>query len=49
MFVNIHFTMICDNMYAGITVECSDVIIDLNGHTIGMSEEFYLQQRFLVF
>jgi len=32
--------------FSGITVECSDVVIDLGGHTVGMSEEFYLQQRF---
>eukprot|EP00486_Rosalina_sp_Unknown_P000394 CAMPEP_0201564468 /NCGR_PEP_ID=MMETSP0190_2-20130828/2768_1 /ASSEMBLY_ACC=CAM_ASM_000263 /TAXON_ID=37353 /ORGANISM="Rosalina sp." /LENGTH=454 /DNA_ID=CAMNT_0047980673 /DNA_START=491 /DNA_END=1851 /DNA_ORIENTATION=- len=32
--------------FTGITVECDDVVIDLNGHTVGMSEEFYLQQRF---
>eukprot|EP01084_Bolivina_argentea_P286091 490715_1 len=32
--------------FTGITVECSDVIIDLNGFSIGMSYEFYIQQRF---
>ncbi len=31
---------------SGISVECSDVIIDLNGNSISMSEKFYLQQRF---
>ena len=31
--------------FAGITVECDDVIIDLNSHTIEMSDEFYYQQR----
>ncbi len=28
---------------AGITIECN-----LNKHSIGMTKEFYLQQRFLV-
>ena len=32
--------------FTGITVETSNVIIDLNGFEIGMSDEFYLQQRF---
>ena len=32
--------------FAGISVETSYVSIDLNGHSIAMSPEFYLQQRF---
>ena len=32
--------------FAAITVECNDVVIDLNGHEIGMSEVFNLQQNF---
>eukprot|EP00485_Elphidium_margaritaceum_P009873 CAMPEP_0202685912 /NCGR_PEP_ID=MMETSP1385-20130828/1730_1 /ASSEMBLY_ACC=CAM_ASM_000861 /TAXON_ID=933848 /ORGANISM="Elphidium margaritaceum" /LENGTH=1663 /DNA_ID=CAMNT_0049340385 /DNA_START=133 /DNA_END=5121 /DNA_ORIENTATION=- len=32
--------------FAGISVECSDVVIDLQGHSIEMSPAFYLQQRF---
>ena len=32
--------------FKGITVETSNVIIDLNGYTVGMSQEFYIQQRF---
>ena len=31
--------------FAGITIECSDVIIDLNGHTLKQSIEMYYQQR----
>ena len=31
--------------FTGISVETSDVIIDLNGFEIAMSKEFYLQQR----
>eukprot|EP00486_Rosalina_sp_Unknown_P011624 CAMPEP_0201591958 /NCGR_PEP_ID=MMETSP0190_2-20130828/189984_1 /ASSEMBLY_ACC=CAM_ASM_000263 /TAXON_ID=37353 /ORGANISM="Rosalina sp." /LENGTH=966 /DNA_ID=CAMNT_0048050509 /DNA_START=186 /DNA_END=3086 /DNA_ORIENTATION=- len=32
--------------FAGISIETSYVDIDLNGHSIGMAPEFYLQQRF---
>ena len=32
--------------FAGISVECDDVVIDLNGHTIAQGNYFYLQQRF---
>ena len=32
--------------FAGITIESDDVIIDLNQHSMEMSYEFYLQQRF---
>eukprot|EP01084_Bolivina_argentea_P173383 300293_1 len=32
--------------FAGITIECNDVIINLNGYSISMIKEFYLQQRF---
>eukprot|EP01084_Bolivina_argentea_P014966 27983_1 len=32
--------------FAGITIECDNVIIDLNGHNIEMDYTFYLQQRF---
>jgi len=32
--------------FAGISVETSNVIIDLNGHSLEMSPAFYLQQRF---
>jgi len=32
--------------FAGIAVECDDVIIELNGFTISQKFEFYLQQRF---
>jgi len=32
--------------FTGVTVETSNVVIDLNGFEIGMSDEFYLQQRF---
>ncbi len=32
--------------FSGITIETSNVIIDLNGFEISMSNEFYLQQRF---
>eukprot|EP00484_Ammonia_sp_Unknown_P011181 CAMPEP_0197073724 /NCGR_PEP_ID=MMETSP1384-20130603/210752_1 /TAXON_ID=29189 /ORGANISM="Ammonia sp." /LENGTH=1715 /DNA_ID=CAMNT_0042512563 /DNA_START=84 /DNA_END=5232 /DNA_ORIENTATION=+ len=32
--------------FAGISVETSDVILDLNGHSLEMSPAFYLQQRF---
>jgi len=31
--------------FAGITVETTDVVIDLNGHTLKMSEFFYYYQR----
>ena len=31
--------------FTGITIEANDVILDLNGFEIGMSREFYLQQR----
>ena len=31
--------------WAAITVEASDVILDLNDHSIAMAEEFYYQQR----
>eukprot|EP01084_Bolivina_argentea_P235765 396610_1 len=32
--------------FTGVTIECSNVVVDLNGFEIGMSDEFYLQQRF---
>jgi len=32
--------------FAGITVECNDVVIDLNGHELAQSQAFYFQQRF---
>eukprot|EP00485_Elphidium_margaritaceum_P007624 CAMPEP_0202695936 /NCGR_PEP_ID=MMETSP1385-20130828/9363_1 /ASSEMBLY_ACC=CAM_ASM_000861 /TAXON_ID=933848 /ORGANISM="Elphidium margaritaceum" /LENGTH=1002 /DNA_ID=CAMNT_0049352021 /DNA_START=118 /DNA_END=3126 /DNA_ORIENTATION=+ len=32
--------------FAGITVECDDVIINLNGFRFEMHRQFYLQQRF---
>ena len=32
--------------FAGISVECKDVVIDLNGHSFSQSEYFYIQQRF---
>eukprot|EP00484_Ammonia_sp_Unknown_P020063 CAMPEP_0197030868 /NCGR_PEP_ID=MMETSP1384-20130603/10007_1 /TAXON_ID=29189 /ORGANISM="Ammonia sp." /LENGTH=1847 /DNA_ID=CAMNT_0042460297 /DNA_START=328 /DNA_END=5871 /DNA_ORIENTATION=- len=32
--------------FTAVTVETSNVVIDLNGFEIGMSDEFYLQQRF---
>lgn len=32
--------------FAAITVECSDVVIDLNGHTLEQSEAHALHQRF---
>jgi hypothetical protein len=32
--------------FAAITVESDNVVLDLNGHTIQMSKEFYLLQRF---
>ena len=32
--------------FAAITVETDNVVIDLNGFTLGMNREFYLQQRF---
>eukprot|EP01084_Bolivina_argentea_P136714 240786_1 len=32
--------------FAGITVECDDVTIDLDGHSMEMAYPFYLQQRF---
>ena len=31
--------------FAGITIECAGVILDLNGHEVRMSKEFYYQQR----
>ena len=31
--------------FAGITIECNDVIIDLNGYELKMSDHFYWQQR----
>ena len=31
--------------FAGITIECSNVVLDLNGHTLRMSDSFYHQQR----
>ena len=31
--------------FAGITVECGEVVIDLNGHTLSQSQNFYYQQR----
>merc|ERR1712129_555811 len=31
--------------WAGITIETSDVILDLNDHTLAMSDAFYYQQR----
>ena len=31
--------------FAGITVEAEDVVLDLNGHRLEMSEYFYYQQR----
>ena len=31
--------------FAGFTIESDDVTIDLNGHEIGMSTAFHLQQR----
>ena len=33
--------------FAGITIECNDVTLDLNGHTLKMSEYFYYQQRWV--
>eukprot|EP01083_Nonionella_stella_P034157 93522_1 len=32
--------------FAGITIECDDVVINLNGHSFAMHRSFYLQQRF---
>ena len=32
--------------WAGITIECNDVILELNHHTLAMSEAFYYQQSF---
>ena len=32
--------------FAGISVECKDVVIDLNGHSFSQSKYFYIQQRF---
>jgi hypothetical protein len=32
--------------FAVITIESDNVVLDLNGHTIQMSKEFYLLQRF---
>eukprot|EP01084_Bolivina_argentea_P078622 142682_1 len=34
--------------WAGITIECNDVILDLNGHKLQMSNAFYYQQSFFV-
>ena len=34
--------------WAGITIECSDVILELNHHTLQMSEAFFYQQQFFV-
>ena len=31
---------------AAVTIECDDVVFDLNGHTLEQSNVFYLQQRF---
>ena len=31
--------------FAGITIETNDVVLDLNGHTLKMSDYFYYQQR----
>jgi hypothetical protein len=31
--------------FAAITIESDNVILDLNGHTLQMSKEFYLLQR----
>jgi len=31
--------------FAGISIECNDVTLNLNGYTIQMSEHFYYQQR----
>ena len=32
--------------FSGISIECNDVIIDLNEYSLQQSEYFYLQQRF---
>ena len=32
--------------FAGITIECNDVVIDLNGHELRQSKEFFYQQGF---
>ena len=32
--------------FAGITIECNDVTIDLNGHELRQSKEFFYQQGF---
>jgi len=32
--------------FAGITIECNNVIIDLNGHTLQQSQAFFYQQGF---
>jgi len=32
--------------FAGITIECDNVILNLNDHELKMSKEFYTQQRF---
>jgi len=32
--------------FAGLSIECDDVVIDLNGHSLSMSRTLYLQQRF---
>ncbi len=34
--------------FTAITIECENVIIDLNGFEIGMSDEFYLQHVFSI-
>jgi len=31
--------------FAGIAIECDDIVLDLNGHILRMSEHFYYQQR----
>ena len=32
--------------FAGISIECDDVIINLNGYSLAMQQTFYFQQRF---
>ena len=32
--------------FAAITIECNNVVVDLNGRTLQMSKKFYLLQRF---
>eukprot|EP01084_Bolivina_argentea_P227474 384165_1 len=34
--------------FAGITIECDDVTLDLNGYTLAQSLEFYYQQSFFI-